>query len=62
MADVQKIFEQMSAAVKTYVSAATAPLTDRIKALEERPPIAGPQGEKGMDGAIGPQGERGEKG
>lgn len=54
-----------------YMSKAFAPLVARIKALEERAPVAGPKGDPGeagaagrdgQDGAPGPQGEKGADG
>jgi integrin beta 3 len=74
MVDMHKLADTVFISVKSYVSAALQPLSDRIKALEDRELVPGPAGvagEKGMDGAPGRdgrdglpgiQGERGEKG
>ena len=45
-----------------YLQRAFSPLVERLKALEERPPIPGPAGEKGAPGEQGPQGEPGQQG
>src|SRR5690606_39279073 len=47
------------------VADAVGELHSRVKALEDRAPVPGPQGERGEPGPVGergPQGERGEKG
>src|SRR5690606_12287985 len=44
------------------VADAVGELHSRVKALEDRAPVPGPQGEPGPVGERGPQGERGEKG
>lgn len=49
MFDPEKFGEAMGAAIRE----ATAPLLERIKALEAREPIAGPPGEPGKEGAPG---------
>lgn len=60
--------DQVFDAVKGWLQRNVSPLMERIKALEDRAPIAGPQGEKGdpgrdgVDGKDGLPGERGEKG
>lgn len=52
----QQMAADVLSAVKSLVNRATQPLADRLKALEERAPVPGPQGK---DGPVGPQGERG---
>lgn len=48
--------------VREYVAGATDALSARIKAIEEREPIAGPEGQPGQPGAKGEQGEKGDPG
>ena len=65
MVEMQKLADTVFIAVKGYVSAALQPLSDRIKALEDRELVPGPageQGEKGLQGEQGPQGEPGPQG
>lgn len=67
MTDTEQIADIVIAAVK----AATAPLQERLAALEARPPLPGPAGDRGEAGApgepgavgpVGPAGERGQDG
>lgn len=64
MLDLEKFVQ----GVHGYIARALQPLADRVKALEDRPPVPGPPGapgsagEKGDPGAPGERGERGEKG
>src|SRR5690554_3992689 len=54
--DFEKMAEGVFKAVQDRISAALAPISERLKALEERQP------EKGEKGDAGPQGEKGEQG
>lgn len=58
MFDPEKFGEAMGLAIKE----ATAPLLERIKALEAREPVAGPAGADGPAGLHGEHGLPGEKG
>lgn len=61
MLDLEKFVQ----GVHGYLARALKPIHERIKALEDRAPVPGPQGEPGApgaDGAPGEKGERGEKG
>lgn len=55
MLDVKKFVDQLH----SYIQRAILPISDRVKALEERQPE---RGEKGDPGERGPQGERGADG
>lgn len=48
--------------VREYVAGATDALSARIKAIEDREPIAGPEGQPGQPGAKGEKGDKGEAG
>lgn len=54
--------EQMADVVMSAVRVATAPLLDRIAALEAKSLIPGPQSEPGPKGERGEKGDRGESG
>lgn len=54
--------DQVFDAAKTWLQRNVSPLIDRIKALEERPPVAGLQGEKGDPGRDGIDGTNGQDG
>lgn len=60
--------EKFVAGVHDYIARAMRPLSERIKALEEREPVRGEKGdpgdrgEPGAKGESGPQGERGPAG
>src|SRR5690606_8309847 len=59
---MSNIHEQASAlalVVREHVSAAFRPLADRIKALEDRAPIKGIDGEAGRDGRDAQDGRAG---
>lgn len=70
MDDIAKLADQILGGVRSYVQRSLQPLFDRLKAVEERAPVPGPQGVKGDPGERGepgPEGkpgvgERGEKG
>lgn len=60
--------EKFAAGVHDYLARALRPIADRLKSLEERPPVVGDRGDKGdpgengKDGAAGQRGDKGEKG
>lgn len=64
--------EQLADIIARYVAASTAPLIERIRALESKPEpkdgpagepgMIGPPGEPGLPGEPGPPGEKGETG
>jgi integrin beta 3 len=59
MIDVEKMAKAVFASVQEYVGKALLPITERLKALEDRPQIPGEKGEKGIDGKDGKDGKDG---
>lgn len=62
MPDMQKMADDLFAAVKGFVAKSLADLAARVDALEKREPVPGPKGEKGDPGEPGPAGPAGEPG
>lgn len=60
--DVKQLAERVFENVAAYLAKSLAPLADRIKALEERAPVAGDRGPKGDPGEPGERGDPGRDG
>jgi hypothetical protein len=58
MLDVKKFVGELH----DYIGRTISPIVARLRALEERAPERGPEGQRGEPGPAGAQGERGEKG
>lgn len=58
--DFEKIADNIYKSVEAKIASATAPLHDRIKELEARQAIPGPEGKPGQDGKDGAPGKDGE--
>jgi hypothetical protein len=58
MLDVKKFVGELH----DYIGRTISPIVARLKALEERAPERGPEGQRGESGPAGSQGERGERG
>lgn len=59
--DVTKMADAVFDNVRAYVAKALQPMAERVKALEDRPPLAGEQGPPG-ESLSGERGEKGEQG
>jgi len=59
MLDIQKFIDGLH---EWVIKEVVGPLVKRIKALEERAPVPGPQGERGEAGLQGSAGEKGDPG
>jgi integrin beta 3 len=60
--DLGMVVKGIAPVVREYVAASLHGFAERIKALEERQPLAGRDGEKGLDGAPGERGPEGPPG
>lgn len=59
---MEKMVEQVFASVSAFVRRSIAPMEERLVAVEQRAPVAGPPGDKGVDGRDGIDGKDGEPG
>ena len=57
--DMSALMKALGSVVRDHVAKACSALADRIKALEDRAPIAGEPGQDGKDGANGENGKDG---
>jgi hypothetical protein len=60
--DLGVVVKGIAPVVREYVAASLHGFAERVKALEDRPPVAGRDGAKGLDGAPGERGPEGPEG